>query len=597
MRPLTSKILKTYTCCVCLLLILSCQKQTPQYAALPDTFNKDVQHLFSQQLDSCILHLDHILAFQSVAKQQTAYAASRKHFKHLEPLLAYSDKNNFKTLNAPNILSVKGEEGFDTRIVKPFGFQVIEELLYESPLDSAALRYTTQMTSSRLKLIQKNTALVLKPHHIIWLLRDEITRIATTGITGFDSPVRNLSLLESTYAYQTLIHILKLNTFRFQSKKLLQDMITALVHAQKALDHDFISFNRYLFIKKHTHKQLKLLVAIQKDWKVKFPFKMALSNDLTSLFEKTSLNLDYFTDYNSDTLHNAKKVAFGKALFNDVSLSKTRNMACASCHIKALAFTDGKKVFNKNQSRNSPTLTYSAYQRGYFMDSRTGSLEGQIIGVIHNHNEFDMTMDAIVQRVLDNATYRSHLETLYNNKRMAYNIRHAIASYIRTLNPFNSKFDKNMRDEAQTLTAQEEKGFNLFMGKALCATCHFAPIFNGTVPPDYKDTELEAIGVPQNTDTLHPVLSKDLGRYAVYNTEARKHFFKTPTVRNIAVTAPYMHNGVYKSLEDVLNFYNKGGGSGLGLEVPHQTLPFERLDLSKGEQNAIIAFLNTLTDR
>jgi cytochrome c peroxidase len=134
------------------------------------------------------------------------------------------------------------------------------------------------------------------------------------------------------------------------------------------------------------------------------------------------------------------------------------------------------------------------------------------------------------------------------------------------------------------------------MGKALCATCHFAPIFNGTVPPDFKDTELEAIGVPQTTDTIHPALSKDLGRYNVYQTTARKHFFKTPTLRNIALTAPYMHNGVYNTLEEVIAFYNKGGGIGLGLDVPHQTLPFDNLELSVDEQKALVAFLHTLTD-
>ncbi len=596
MKTFRSTLLKTCTFCVCLLLMWSCKKQAPPYQATAATHSKTLTPLFIQHIDSCLSNLNRIITAPTSLEKQDAYSNSRRHFKYLEPILAYADKNNFKTLNAPNIIMVKGEESFDTKIVSPFGFQVIEETLFTTPIDTVALVKTTKKTYSRLKLIQKNTSLHLKPHHIIWLLRDEIVRIATTGITGFDSPVRQLSLLESTYAYETLIGILQLNAFRFKSKALLEHTISAFSKSQNALHHDFNTFNRYDFIKKHTHPQLELLVTIQEDWGVTFPFQMALSNTLNSLFTPTALNVNYFTDYNSDTLQLSKKVAFGKALFNDSSLSKKQDMACASCHIKNLAFTDGKKTFNAKQTRNSPTLTYSAYQHSYFMDARTGSLEGQVIGVVNNHNEFDMSMEAIVKRVLGNNTYRSNLKQLYNNKRMDYNIRHAIASYIRTLNTFNSKFDKNIRNENHNLTPQEERGFNLFMGKALCATCHFAPIFNGTVPPDFKDTELEAIGVPQTTDTIHPALSKDLGRYNVYQTTARKHFFKTPTLRNIALTAPYMHNGVYNTLEEVIAFYNKGGGIGLGLDVPHQTLPFDNLKLSVDEQKALVAFLHTLTD-
>ncbi len=586
---------KAYTFFVCLLLITSCKK-SEQYKEKEISVSQKIQELFVTNLQESITNLDSIVSSKSIIKKKKHYVTARKHFKIIEPILAYIDKNNYKSLNAPNILIVKGEESFDTKLSNPFGFQVIEETLYDTNLDSVALYKTVNITSSRLNLIKKNTKISLKNYHLIWMIRDQITRIATTGITGFDSPVLNQSLLESTYTYQTLLTILKYNTTNFTSKKLLEKAILSIQNAQKALLHDFTSFDRYSFIKNHTHQQLKILLEVQKDWQVVFPFKMALSNNLTSLFSKETLNTSYFTDYNSDTLYIKDKIAFGKQLFNDVSLSKNYNMACVSCHKKELAFTDGKRVFNNQQTRNSPTLTYSAYQRGYFMDARTGSLEGQIIGVVNNHNEFNMSMDSIVLRVLKNKKYKNKIDSLYKNKRIDYNIRHAIASYIRTLNTFNSKFDKNIRNEENTLTLEEKNGFNLFTGKALCATCHFAPIFNGTVPPDFIDTELEAIGTPENKDTINPKLSADLGRYEVYKTPARKHFFKTPTVRNIAKTAPYMHNGVYNTLEEVVDFYNKGGGVGLGLNLPNQTLPFDNLNLSKEEISSIIAFLKTLTD-
>ena len=146
------------------------------------------------------------------------------------------------------------------------------------------------------------------------------------------------------------------------------------------------------------------------------------------------------------------------------------------------------------------------------------------------------------------------------------------------------------------MTQEEIQGFNLFNGKAKCATCHFAPIFNGTLPPDFKETEMELIGTPQQNDTINAKISPDLGRYYVYKTEERKHFFKTPTVRNVALTAPYMHNGVYNNLEQVVDFYNKGGGGGLGFDLPHQTLPFDNLELTQEEQQALVAFMKTLND-
>ncbi|TCI85426.1 cytochrome-c peroxidase [Tenacibaculum sp. M341] len=587
---------KAYLCVCLLLLLVGCGKEDKKYVAVAD-FSTDISVLYNDYLSNAITHLDKInLESTSSSERKEFYKTARKYFKLMEPILAYSDKNNYKSLNAPNIIQVKGEESQDTRVINPIGFQVIEENLYEDQIDTLVLNRAVNVTRDRLKLIQKNVALKLKDYHIIWMLRDQIVRIATTGITGFDSPVLSQSLLESNYTYNTIIEIVKMNENKFKSKELKDKFIEEIIVAQKDLDHDFDTFDRFTFIKKHTDYQLKLLVDIQKDWNVTFPFEMALSNSMTTLFSDTAFNIDYFSDQLSDTTKLSEKIIFGKELFNDKSLSKDYSMACATCHVKDLAFTDGKKTFDKNQTRNTPTVTYSAYQQAFFMDARAGSLEGQVVGVVKNHNEFNMSMDSVVARVMSNETYKNKLSDLYKNKRVDYNIRHAIASYIRSLNSFDSKFDKNIRGEENTLTKEEQLGFNLFMGKAMCATCHFAPVFNGTVPPNYTDTELEFIGVPATKDTLNAKLSPDLGRYELFKTPERKHFFKTPTIRNAGVTAPYMHNGVYTTLDEVMDFYNKGGGAGLGIENDYQTLPFDNLKLSKEEIAAVIAFMETLND-
>jgi cytochrome c peroxidase len=151
-----------------------------------------------------------------------------------------------------------------------------------------------------------------------------------------------------------------------------------------------------------------------------------------------------------------------------------------------------------------------------------------------------------------------------------------------------------VRGDKSQLTQEQKLGFNLFMGKAKCGTCHFMPLFNGTVPPAFKKIESEVIGVPKTK--AGKILDDDEGRYAIYNLAPYRNAFKTVTVRNAEFTAPYMHNGVYNTLEEVVDFYNKGGGTGLGLTVDNQTLPFDKLNLDSKEQKAIVAFMKSLSD-
>jgi cytochrome c peroxidase len=135
------------------------------------------------------------------------------------------------------------------------------------------------------------------------------------------------------------------------------------------------------------------------------------------------------------------------------------------------------------------------------------------------------------------------------------------------------------------------------MGKAKCGSCHFAPIFNGTQAPLFIKSEAEVLGVPSAPDTIAAVIDADPGRFGLYQYPQFRYAFKTPTLRNISKTAPYMHNGVYKTLEQVLDFYNRGGGAGIGIHLDNQTLSGDPLQLNANETKSIIAFLNTLEDK
>jgi cytochrome c peroxidase len=172
----------------------------------------------------------------------------------------------------------------------------------------------------------------------------------------------------------------------------------------------------------------------------------------------------------------------------------------------------------------------------------------------------------------------------------------AIAAYVRSLGTMNSRFDRAMRGDTVAFTDGARRGFNLFMGKAACGTCHFPPLFNGTQPPSYWESEPEVLGVPARPLSKPAALDPDPGVSAVTHAALHRHAFKTPTLRNVAVTSPYMHNGVFRTLDEVVELYDRGGGAGIGITLPNQTLDPEPLHLSKQDKRDLVVFLESLTD-
>ncbi|WP_224996156.1 cytochrome c peroxidase [Cesiribacter sp. SM1] len=557
---------------------------------------QEMQALYHSDLNACIAALDSLQKSKTATEMQEHYHTARMYFKYAEPVLSFTDQENFRYLNQPNILKVEEEDFTDIKIKEPSGFQVLEELIWADSLNEQDVFRHAGLVSNRLKLIRQNSSLLsYKPYHFLWMLRNEINRVALTGITGFDSPVLENSLQENAWVYSRLKNYLTFFKQAFSDQELYRAWHEQLDKTLLDLTGEFASFNRYAFIKNHTHAQLALWVKTREDWNVIFPFTLAINHEATSLFSNNTFNLKYFDDLQSGET-TEEKVLLGKKLFNDPSLSASGKVSCASCHQEALAFTDGKRK-SDGQDRNSPTLSYAALQRGFFYDKRSGSLEGQIVSVVNSQTEFHSNLEAMTKAVMQQPDYQQAFTAIYGKEVSDAAIRNAIASYIRSLAPFNSKFDRNINGLEQSLTDSEIRGFNLFTGKAKCATCHFAPVFNGTVPPEFSETELELLGVPAANDTANAQIDPDPGRYNLYQTAARKYFFKTPTVRNSALTAPYMHNGVYNNLEEVMDFYNRGGGAGIGIALEHQTLPPDALLLNKQEIKDIIAFLNTLNDQ
>lgn len=299
-------------------------------------------------------------------------------------------------------------------------------------------------------------------------------------------------------------------------------------------------------------------------------------------------------------------IDLGRQLFFDPLLSSNNERSCASCHNPQYAFSDGLAKseamdHNGTVSRNSPGLVNVAFQHEYFYDHRAQSLEQQIDHVIFNPKEFGGSFEQIINKLNQSEEYSKQFAEAFpaypkNKAIQTKTIQNAIGAYVRSLVALNSPFDKFIRGESNELSISAQRGFNVFMGKAQCGTCHFPPLFNGTVPPKFMDTESEALGILTSFDTIHPTLDSDQGRFNEIQSPVMEKAFKTSTVRNTKLTAPYMHNGSFKTLEEVILFYDHGGGAGLGLDVPNQTLPSSRLNLNKQEIKDLVSFMESLTD-
>lgn len=586
-------------------LFFSCEEHKKESIMLSDSeksiFINDLKQVYFTALDSCLNYLSKIDTTKTIEANKTAFLQSRKWYKKAEPFIIAFDYENYKTLNGPNLLKVEEEAPNDIKKLKPRSFQVIEEVLLGDEPNNKTLHNTLVFMNARLPFIKINNMIFRQSdRHFLRMIRDQIITIATKGITGFDSPILSNSLIEASFNYESLLEILHVYKNAFSDTYLYNDWVREINLTINILNNaNFEDFDRYTFIKNHINKQLGLINKTAIDWNIKLKTSYHLNPKSENLFNKNFFNLAGFSSKdvykNSDSI-----IALGKAIFNDKSLSKNKLMSCASCHISKKGFTDGLKVANSNSGkpllRNTPTLLYSSYQKSFFYDGIAFSLEGQIKHVVENTQEFHTDLFTIEKEINKNPKYTEAFSLLYLDGVTNQNITNTIANYERSLGSFNSKFDLNMQGKLSNLTQEEKFGFNLFMGKAACATCHFPPTFNGTIPPKFDETELENLGITKNTDFDNPSLDDDLGRYYLYNSEERKGFFKTSTVRNIELTAPYMHNGAFETLEQVLDFYNLGGGQGLGLEVRHQTLPAVNLELEKKEISAIIAFMKTLTD-
>jgi cytochrome c peroxidase len=283
----------------------------------------------------------------------------------------------------------------------------------------------------------------------------------------------------------------------------------------------------------------------------------------------------------STNLNYKAKVELGKQLYFDGRLSKNGAISCAFCHNPGTGWADPRQtsigIGGGVGGRQAPTVLNTAFNHLQFWDGRARSLEEQAIGPIQNPIEMGETHENVVSKLSKIKGYQQQFRTVFGTDVNLQGIAEAIAAYERTVISTNSAFDKYVAGDAKAMDDAAVRGMGLFKGKARCILCH-----NG---PNFTDNQFHNLGVPQ----VGP-MKEDLGRYYVTKAEKDKGAFKTPTLRSIADTAPYMHDGAFKTLEEVVDFLNNGGGSN-----PNLSPLVKPLNLTAEEKADLIAFLKALT--
>jgi len=273
------------------------------------------------------------------------------------------------------------------------------------------------------------------------------------------------------------------------------------------------------------------------------------------------------------------KIALGRKLFFDPILSRDGSLSCASCHLPEHAFSGTTPVAvgidGLKGRRNAPTLQNRVYGRTQFWDGRATTLEEQALQPIENPRELGTTVDAALQRLKADADYARSFSEVFKEGVTSRNLARAIASFERSLLSGDSRVDRFRAGDFSALSDSERQGLWLFESRGQCWRCHSGR--------NFSDEAFRNTGVSWGGDPV------DLGRFEVTGKDGDRGKFKTPTLRNVSLTAPYMHDGSLDSLKEVVEFYNRGGGGNARLDPL-----MKPLELSQADIENLTAFLKAL---
>jgi cytochrome c peroxidase len=286
------------------------------------------------------------------------------------------------------------------------------------------------------------------------------------------------------------------------------------------------------------------------------------------------------------------RAALGRKLFHDPRLSRGGVRACATCHVPERAFDDGKVTPASLEPgtvlrRNTPTLLYTPLQARLTWDGRVRTADRQALMVLHTGAEMGATDADMGRAIAADPSYVEAFRNAFDDGATPANIGRALAAFeTSALVPGAAPVDRFARGDDAALSPDERAGLDVFAGKGRCARCHVPPVFGGSRPPDFTAPVFAVLGVPA-TPGAHTV-DVDRGR--------GDGAFRVPTVRDVGRTAPYFHHGRYATLDEVVDFYDRGGGRGLGLAVPGQDPEIRPLALSPEEKRVLLVFMRVALD-
>jgi cytochrome c peroxidase len=560
-------------------------------------------------LGALLTDLSSAIATGDATRARLAFRAVRGAYKRNETLLSAFVPTLAATFNGPL------PEGSDDRpappLSAPAAFQILEAALFpggQSP-GVESLRRTIATMGETIRYFRSlTTYLDMTDVAVLDAARLELARVACIGLAGVDADLSGDAVIESAEALEGTRAVLRATgeSHRPGVAPAAWAAIDSSVAAAAAYlrGHPrFDSLDRLEFIVRYANPASRALARARAQLPAPPPLRRLWRQDVATVFDEGAFDPSAFApDYAARS--SPALVALGQRLFDDPRLSGPGTRSCAFCHDPVRGFADGKARSELLRSgvahqRNTPTLIDAAYQPALFADSRAGSLETQVDLVLKSPTEMGGSADQAAARLRADPSYREEFARAFpgsDSALTARSLRVAVAAFVRSLNGLNSPFDRALRGDTAALSEAAHRGFTLFMGKARCGTCHFLPLLNGTLPPDFVSSEPEIIGVTERPLSRHARLDPDPGRGGVDNEPTHRGAFKVPTLRNISRTAPYMHNGAFQCLEDVVDFYDRGGGAGSGADVPGQTLPARPLHLSEGEKSDLIAFLRSLDD-
>ena len=565
-----------------------------------------------QRIEKSDVHLS-----SDLEKISIQIGLARDEMKRVDFWLRYLDPIAYKKINGP--LPVEWETEVFEKFEKPYkrigaGLTLASLYLEEPNVEKDSLLHLIEASLSATEsyFADSTARPVQNFSHFLLCNRLYLLNLATIYTTGFECPDIERIIPELRTMMEGVNGIYQTYNQSFPNKPLPEKYTKLYEQAQMFVQQqpdDYAKFDHFAFIKEYINPLFALNQSLIRQYEVVSAsfVDYSLDNEARSIFNK---NLYYGQNVKGlflrvkDEKILAEIDRIGKLLFYDPILSGNNKRSCVSCHKSTEYFTDTTAPtslqYNRKDflTRNTPSLINVEYNHLLMLDGKHISLQNQAKEVVSNHLELNSDQAKLLKNILSCAEYKNTFTTLLQHtpqeKEITFeHIISAITIYYSKFSYAYAPFDEAM-EQNKPLPTAAVRGFNLFMSKAQCATCHFLPQFNGVKPP-YVGSEFEVLGVPRDKD--YKALSADEGRYGVNPSKEMMHAFRTGSVRNADYTKPYMHNGVFTTLTEVIDFYDGGGGAGRGLMIENQTLSSDSLHLSAAEKQDLLAFIHTLNEK